>query len=261
MPCTTDPLEFSPQDAAAVSSVLHDDDRDPLGTPQDLGEPVVQPAFVRWQVGTKKPPSSIPREEKKDEESSSAASSDDETPAALDDSENQTQVYKAPEAPEAPDSPSKNTRSLSPKKASLSPEKEHNSPSKLQRAHTRHVVHVAVQEEEQQPAALMPELTLGKPASVLLEQQRILQEKPVQPVPVRMIPVQPELSQASVESNNELYRIHSEKTAKIHDLDSAELLELQSETSINLLRDNTARRAKELKDFEGRAALEQSEYT
>jgi len=123
-------------------------------------------------------------------------------------------------------------------------------------------VEVAVQEEEQQPAALMPEMTLGKPASVLLEQhvQRILQEKPVQPVAVRMIPVQPELSQAYKEYQNELYRMNFEKDKKIHDLDSAVLLEQQSETRINLLRENTARRVKELRDFEGRAVAEQSVY-
>ena len=267
-----DPLEFSSQDAETVSGALRDyeDDRDPLGTPQDLGEPVVQPPVLRWQVGMKKLPSSLPRTERKQD---SPASSEDEesavpAPAALDDSEGQTQLYQAPTTRSRSRSRSRSpkkasrTRSRSPKKASLSPEKEHNSPSKLQRAHTRHVVEVAVQEEEEQQAALMPEMTLGKPASVLLAQhvQRILQEKPVQPVAVRMIPVQPELSQAYKESQNELYRINFEKDKKIHDLDSAVLLEQQSETSINLLRENTARRVKELRDFEGRAVAEQSVY-
>ena len=269
---TTDPLEFSSQDAENLSGALrdYDDDRDPLGTPQDLGEPVVQPPVLRWQVGMKKPPSSLPRTER--EQDSLASSEDEESavpaPAALDDSEGQTQLYQAPTTRSRSRSRSRSpkkasrTRSRSPKKASLSPEKEHNSPSKLQRAHTRHVVEVAVQEEEQQPAALMPEMTLGKPASVLLEQhvQRILQEKPVQPVAVRMIPVQPELSQAYKESENELYRINFEKDKMIHDLDSAVLLEQQSETRINLLRENTARRVKELRDFEGRAVAEQSVY-
>ena len=269
---TTDPLEFSSQDAENLSGALrdYDDDRDPLGTPQDLGEPVVQPPVLRWQVGMKKPPSSLPRTER--EQDSPASSEDEESavpaPAALDDSEGQTQLYQAPTTRSRSRSRSRSpkkasrTRSRSPKKASLSPEKEHKSPSKLERAPTRRVVHVAVQEEEQQPAALMPELTLGKPASVLLEQhvQRILQEKPVQPVAVRMIPVQPELSQAYKEYPNELYRMNFEKDKKIHDLDSAVLLEQQSETRINLLRENTARRVKELRDFEGRAVAEQSVY-
>jgi len=106
----------------------------------------------------------------------------------------------------------------------------------------------------------MPQLSLGKLASELLGQhvQRILQEKAVHPVPVRMIPVQ---SQASIDFQNEMYSIMFRKTKQIHDLNSAELLEQQSETSINLLRDNNAHHVKELKDFEVRAVAQQSVYT
>jgi len=106
----------------------------------------------------KKPPSSLRLPQRDDD---SAASSDVEAPSALDDNENRTQLYQAPDTPskntrslspkKAPlspekehDSSSKNTRTLSLKKAPLSPEKEHDSSSKLARAHTRHVVHVAV---------------------------------------------------------------------------------------------------------------------
>jgi len=73
----------------------------------------------------------------------------------------------------------------------------------------------------------MPQLSLGKLASELLGQhvQRILQEKAVHPVPVRMIPVQ---SQASIDFQNEMYSIMFRKTKQIHDLNSAELLEQQS---------------------------------
>jgi len=61
----------------------------------------------------------------------------------------------------------------------------------------------------------------------------------------------------SIDSQNEMYSIMSRKTKQIHDLDAAELLEQQSETSINLLRDNNAGRVNELKDFEVRAVAQQ----